>query len=117
MQRVYVWALDRVSRAGIGPILAAVHGLLSAGCELVSCREPWLEVENDERNLLIAVTGWTAWLEARRLSEPTKAGIARAQERHGMVGKRGPDKRQRKRRTAGPRLGGCLVSPTVDKDL
>ena len=64
-----MWALDRVSREGIGPVLAAVHALLSADCELVSYGEPWLEVENDERDLLIAVAGWTAWREARRLSE------------------------------------------------
>lgn len=100
VQRVYVWSLDRVSREGIGPVLAAVHGLLSAGCELVSYREPWLEVENDERDLLIAITGWTAWMEARRLSERTKAGLVKAQAKHGMVGKRGPDKRPRKSRTA-----------------
>ena len=93
-----MWALDRVSREGIGPVLAAVHGLLSAGCELVSYREPWLEVENDERDLLIAIIGWTAWMEARRLSERTKAGLAKAQAKHGLVGKRGPDKRPRRPR-------------------
>ena len=97
-----MWALDRVSREGSGPVLAAVHGLLSAGCELVSYREPWLEVENDERDLLSAITGWTVWMEARRLSERTKGGLAKAQERHGLVGKRGPDKRPRRRRTERP---------------
>ena len=95
--RLCVGAGPRVARghgAGPGGRPRAAVGRLRAG------EQPgaWLEVENDERDLLIAVTGWTAWMEARRLSERTKAGIARAQERHGMVGKRGPDKRPRKGR-------------------
>ena len=90
-------ARPRIAR-GHRAVLAAVHALLSAGCELVGHREPWLEVENDERDLLIAITGWTAWMEARRLSERTKAGVERAQAKHGLVGKRGPDRRLRKRR-------------------
>ena len=91
-------ARDRVTREGIGPILAAVHGLLSAGCELVSFRELWIEVENDERDLLIAITGWTAWVEARSLSKRAKAAVKKAQARHGLVGMRWPDNRPRERR-------------------
>ena len=71
-------------RSAPGPSSAHRHLL-----RLVGYREPWLAVENDERDLLIAVTRWTAWMEARWLSERTKAGIAKAQVRHGWWGNAG----------------------------
>ena len=76
---VLVWALDRFSRQGIGPTYQLLERLNEYGTPLVSYKEPFLR-ETDPRiaELLLLVLAWVAKQEHLRISDRTKAGLARA---------------------------------------
>ena len=66
------------------------------GVQVVSAKENWLDQQGPARSLLLAVLSWVSEQEAVRLSERTKAGLARA-------------------RAAGIRLSGpCKLPSLVD---
>ncbi len=95
------WALDRLSREGPRVILTLVHQLTQYGCQVVSLQEPWTEVPGGQMTeLLLSITGWAAKWESDRRSERTKAGMATARANGAPIGKRGPDKKRRRKRTA-----------------
>jgi len=73
-----VWALDRLSRRGIAEVSSIIAKLERAGVALVSVREPWCDSSGPVRELLVAVMSWVAAQKRARLSERTKAGLARA---------------------------------------
>ena len=98
-QVVLVWALDRLSREGALVILSLVHRLKRYGVKVISHQELWTEAPGELADLLFAVTGWVAQMESKRRSERTKAGMERARAQGKPIGKRGPDKRKRLRRT------------------
>lgn len=75
---VAVWALDRLSRQGAGPVLNLVGELDRCGVALVSVREPWLDTSGPFRDIIVAFAATMAKLERARLIERTKAGLARA---------------------------------------
>ena len=69
----------------------------------MSLQESWTEAPGELQEVLLALAGWVARMESQRRSERTKAGLARVMA-HGTrtgvgVGKRGPDKRRRRRRS------------------
>lgn len=84
---VLVWALDRLSRQGALAILTRVHSLGSYGVRVVSLQEPWTEAPGELAELLYALTGWIAQMESRRISERTKAGLARARANGVQIGR------------------------------
>lgn len=99
-QLVLVWALDRLSRGGPLAILTIVSRLGQFGVKVLSHQEPWTEAPGDLQELLLAIAGWVAKMESKRISERTKAGLALARTRGKQIG-RPPgrkDKRQRRRR-------------------
>ncbi|TRZ50588.1 MAG: recombinase family protein [Dehalococcoidia bacterium] len=96
-QYVLVWALDRLSREGAYRILSLVHRLKQFGVQLISFQEPWTEAPGELGELLFALTGWVAKMESQRRSERTKAGILRARKNGKPIGKRGRDKKKRRR--------------------
>lgn len=98
-QVMLVWALDRLSREGALAILSLVHRLKRHGVKVISYHEPWTETPGELADLLYAVTGWVAAMESKRRSERTKAGMERARAQGKPIGKRGPDKRRRLRRS------------------
>jgi putative DNA-invertase from lambdoid prophage Rac len=98
-QIVLVWALDRLSREGALAILSLVDRLKRHGVRVISYQEAWTEAPGELADILYAITGWVARTESLRRSERTKAGIERAMREGKPVGKRGPDKRKRIRRT------------------
>lgn len=98
-QIVMVWALDRLSREGALTILSLVHRLRNYGVKVISHQEAWTEAPGELADLLYAVTGWAANMESKRRSERTKAGMERARLKGRPIGKRGPDKKKRRRRT------------------
>ena len=98
-QVVLVWALDRLSRRGALAILSLVDRLKRDGVRVISYQEPWTEAPGDLADILYAITGWVAKTESQRRSERTKAGMERARKEGKPIGKRGPDKRRRTRRT------------------
>lgn len=98
-QIVLVWALDRLSREGALAILSLVDRLKRHGVKVISYQESWTEAPGELADILYAITGWVARMESQRRSERTKAGMERAKLGGKTIGKRGPDKKQRKRRS------------------
>ena len=96
---VLVWALDRLSREGPLAILSLVDKLKRYGVKVISYQESWTEAPGELADILYAITGWVARMESQRRSERTKAGLERARLEGKPIGKRGPDKKKRKRRT------------------
>lgn len=94
---VLVWALDRLSREGPLSILTLWHRLALSGVKILSYQESWTEAPGELGELLIALAGWVAKFESQRKSERVKLALARPGTRE-RVGKRGPDKKKRKRR-------------------
>jgi DNA invertase Pin-like site-specific DNA recombinase len=81
-----VWALDRLSREGIGAVHRYVDDLVRCKVKLRSLREAWLALEdgNPVTPLILAIFAWVADMERRRIAERTRAGMqrARAQGKH-----------------------------------
>lgn len=75
---VLVWALDRLSRQGALAVLQLVNRLGSYGVRVISLQESWTEAPGELAEILYAITGWVAQMESKRISERTKAGLARA---------------------------------------
>jgi DNA invertase Pin-like site-specific DNA recombinase len=94
---VLVWALDRLCRGGSLAILTLVDRLHRSGVKVLSYQEAWTEAPGEMSELLFALVGWVARMESTRKSERVKLALSRPGTRE-KVGKRGPDKRKRKRR-------------------
>ncbi len=76
---IYVWSLDRFSREGIKNTLSYLKQLQNQGVALKSLQESWLDTSDDGMGtLLIAIFSWVAEQERKRISERTKAGLARS---------------------------------------
>ena len=84
---VLVWALDRLSREGIGPMVGYLERLKAAGVALKSHQESWLDTESPVTDLLLAVFAWVARQERARIQERVRAGIARARSQGKHVGR------------------------------
>jgi len=93
---VIIWSLDRLSREGPLAILQIIDRFKRYGVRIISYQEPWTEAPGELADLLYAISGWVARMESQRRSERTKAGLERAKKSGG--GKRGLDKKKRKRR-------------------
>lgn len=81
-----LWALDRLGRSMVGN-LQIVLELDRLGIQVVSVREPWLQMEGPVRSLLIAVFSWVAEQERTRIRERTKVGIERARSNGKTLGR------------------------------
>lgn len=74
---VLVWALDRFSREGMTNTLSYIKQLRDYKTGLVSLQETWLNTTEGISDLLIGLMSWVAKQEKDRISERTKAGLAR----------------------------------------
>src|SRR5439155_20889827 len=75
---VLVWALDRLSREGMVPTIGHLQRLASYGVAFHSYTEPMLSTDNEMvRDIVLAVMSSLAKVERARISERTKAGLAR----------------------------------------
>src|SRR3990172_8551682 len=54
---VVVWALDRLTRQGVGAILQVVDGFKASGVKVISYQESWTEAPGELGDLLYAITG------------------------------------------------------------
>ncbi len=75
---VLVWALDRLSREGIGPMVRYLERLKAAGVVLKSHEESWLDTASPVSDLLLAVFAWVARQEHARIQARVRAGVERA---------------------------------------
>lgn len=99
-----IWALDRLSREGIGPMARYMDQLRAAGIRVLSHQEPWVDTASPVWDLLLAVFAWVAQQERQRIGERVRAGQSRARAQGVHIGRkpRAVDVEEvRRRRTAG----------------
>jgi len=82
------WALDRFSREGMAQTIAHLQRLTSYGVSFHSYTEPHLATDNElVRNVLLALLSSLAKVEAQKIGERTKAGMARAKAKGVKIGR------------------------------
>jgi DNA invertase Pin-like site-specific DNA recombinase len=82
------WALDRFSREGIRKTVAYLQHLDACGVNFKSHTEHYLETGNElVSHILLGVLSYFAELEATKISERTKAGLARARAKGKTLGR------------------------------
>jgi DNA invertase Pin-like site-specific DNA recombinase len=85
---VLFWALDRFSREGMAQTIIHLQRLSSYGVAFHSYTEAHLATDNElVRNVLLALLSSLAKVEAQKISERTKAGMARAKAKGIKVGR------------------------------
>jgi len=91
---VLFWDLSRFSRAGTLFTLQKLKELTNLGIRWHSYQESYFSSLGDFGDVIISIMSTLAKIEREKISERTKAGLKLAKN----VGKRGKDKRPRKRR-------------------
>lgn len=79
-------AIDRIGRSMAGNI-NEILALDRMGVQVVSVREPWLDMGGPVRDLLVAIFSWVAAEERRVICERTVAGVAAARRRGAKLGR------------------------------
>jgi len=75
---ILVWSLDRFSREGMSSTLSYIKQLKTYKTSLKSLQESWLDTQQEGiAELLLGIFSWVAAEEKRRISERTKAGLAK----------------------------------------
>jgi DNA invertase Pin-like site-specific DNA recombinase len=81
-------ALDRFTREGMIPTIGYLQRLAGYGVSFHSYTEPHLATDNElVGNILLAVMSSLAKVEAQRISERTRAGMARAKAQGKHIGR------------------------------
>lgn len=79
-----IWSLDRFSREGISITLNYIEQLKHQKVDIKSLKESWMDTTDDGvGELLISIMSWVAKRERLRISERTKAGLARSEKKPG----------------------------------
>ena len=94
---VLFWDLSRFSRAGTLFTLQRLKELENLGIDWESYQEPYFKSIGEFKDVILSVISTIAKIEREKISIRTKAGLQRSKKRH-LVGKRGKDKKPRKRR-------------------
>lgn len=85
---VLVWALDRFSREGMTNTLSYIKTLRQYKTGLKSIQESWLDTTQEGvSELLLAFMAWVAQQEKQRISERTKAGLAKKKAEGRILGR------------------------------
>lgn len=84
---VLVWALDRLTREGVGQTFEYIKRLKSHGVQFVSFTEEHFRTTGATGELMIAIAAWIAEQERKRMSERTKAGMQRARAQGAQIGR------------------------------
>ena len=93
---VLFWSLDRFSREGMAQTVHYLQRLQAHGVAFHSFTEEYLATDNElVRDILLAVMSSLAKVEAQRISERTKAGLARARAQGKTLGRPRLDPRKR----------------------
>ena len=76
---IIVWKLDRFSRETMSQVIGRIQRLRKRTIGIKSFTESWLDTSKDNPmgELVLAIMSWAAAEERRKISERTKAGIAR----------------------------------------
>jgi DNA invertase Pin-like site-specific DNA recombinase len=86
-RRVEVWALDRLTREGMVATVGYLQRLAAAGVAFHSYSEPALCDNEMVRDIVLAVMASLARAKRARISERTKAGLARVRARGTRLGR------------------------------
>jgi DNA invertase Pin-like site-specific DNA recombinase len=87
---VLFWALDRFTREGMQPTVLYLQRLASYGVGFHSYTEPHLATDSElVRDILLGLLASLAKQEAKKISERTKAGLARARAQGKRLGRPG----------------------------
>lgn len=82
------WALDRFSREGIRKAIGYLQRLDHLDVRFKSHTEPYLNTDNELiSHIVLGVASYYAQLEAQRISDRTKAGLARARASGKIIGR------------------------------
>jgi DNA invertase Pin-like site-specific DNA recombinase len=85
---VLFWALDRFSREGMVPTIMHLQRLNACGVGFHSYTEAHLATDNElVRNILLALLASLAKVETQKISERTRAGMARARAQGKHIGR------------------------------
>jgi DNA invertase Pin-like site-specific DNA recombinase len=85
---IIVWKIDRFSREGILPTLSYIKQLKERGIFLQSMTETWINTKDEGiTEMLLAIMSWMASEERRKISERTKAGMARKKAQGKQMGR------------------------------
>jgi DNA invertase Pin-like site-specific DNA recombinase len=85
---VLFWALDRFTREGMVPTIMHLQRLAACGVGFHSYTEAHLATDNElVRNILLALLASLAKVEAQKISERTRAGMARAKAQGKRIGR------------------------------
>lgn len=84
---VLVWALDRFTREGVADTFTYIKKLLEHGVQFISYTEEHFRTTGPAGELMIAIAAWIAQQERIRISERTKAGLARARSKGKRLGR------------------------------
>ena len=85
---VLFWALDRFSREGMAQTIGHLQRITSYGVSFHSYTEPHLATDNElVRNILLALLSSLAKVEAQKISDRTKARMARAKAKGIKIGR------------------------------
>jgi len=86
---IVVWKLDRFSREGIIPTMAYIQKLKDRKVWLKSMTESWLDTSQEGiTEIVLAIMSWASAEERKKISERTKAGIARLKKKGEWTGGR-----------------------------
>lgn len=85
---ILVWALDRFSREGMTNTLKYIQLLRQYKTGLRSIQESWLDTSQEGIfDVFIGFLAWAAAEEKKRISERTKAGLAKLKEKGKKLGR------------------------------
>lgn len=78
-KNIVIWKLDRFSREPMPIIMGYINRLKENKIGLISVTETWLDTREDNpvTDLILAIMAWFCGEERRKISERTKAGIAK----------------------------------------
>jgi putative DNA-invertase from lambdoid prophage Rac len=83
---IVVWAIDRFGRSMAGNV-RDVKALDAKGVQVISVREPWLDMSGPTRDLLLSIFSWIAEQDRLRIGERTRAGLKRAKREGKRLGR------------------------------
>lgn len=95
---VLFWDLSRFSRAGTLFTLQKLRELENLGIAWESYQEPYFKSLGEFKDIILSIISTLAKIERQKISERTKAGL-QASKKKNLIGKRGRDKKPRKRRS------------------
>jgi DNA invertase Pin-like site-specific DNA recombinase len=84
---VLVWDLDRLTRGGIARFFNIADGLRQSGVRVVSYRQSWTDAPSDFQPVLFSIFAFFAEQESKKISDRTKAGMARVRATGKHIGR------------------------------